>query len=46
MLLPDDLDSPSDLQSRAWTDVMIEAFDAQILWDAYGIVADVVVGFH
>ncbi|KAK1220287.1 hypothetical protein PQX77_016952 [Marasmius sp. AFHP31] len=40
---PDDLDDPSSFpRTRRWTDAMIEAYEGNLLWNAYGIVADVV----
>jgi len=40
---PDDLDAGHGWRSRDLTESLIENFDPGILWDEYGIVADVVV---
>ncbi|KAL0058217.1 hypothetical protein AAF712_015113 [Marasmius tenuissimus] len=40
---PHELDDPNAFsRTRRWTDAMIEAHDGVLLWNAYGIVADVV----
>ncbi|KAL0068173.1 hypothetical protein AAF712_004833 [Marasmius tenuissimus] len=40
---PDELDDPNSFsRTRNWTDAMIEAYESVLLWNAYGIVSDVV----
>ena len=40
---PDDLDAGRGWRTRDLTESLIDNFDPGILWDEYGIVADVVV---
>ncbi|KAF9522541.1 hypothetical protein CPB83DRAFT_917238, partial [Crepidotus variabilis] len=39
--MSDDLDAPCRLRSKTVTETLISGFEAQDLWDAYGIIADV-----
>ncbi|KAL0572526.1 hypothetical protein V5O48_009441 [Marasmius crinis-equi] len=41
---PDNLDDPNSfIRKKEWADAMIEAYDGVLVWNAYGIVSDVVL---
>lgn len=40
---PDELDRAGDLRFREHTEVLVDHFDHGVLWDSFGIVADVIV---
>jgi hypothetical protein len=42
---PDELDRPGTLRTRQHTELLIQYWDAVTLWDVFGVVGDVKVGF-